>query len=1363
MRRLLALLALLPQTALAEDAFRWVTDPVFDDAGSAHQGVVPLRQGDLWGLMGADGQWVWPPQFQAVGTPGMGRFPVMQNGKWGVVDLAGTVPTPFEFDAIGKPDTYTPMLWQGQWWAIGPTGQADEQVLPFDTLIGNDGACMVGTAQGVPVAVYRGEEPATSSPEGVEVMGAPQNGIVPVVIAGMVGHLDCDYGSIKNGQAMFAEVRGFSEDFAAARKDQFWGFIGPYDSYFEISDQFLAARDFAEGLAPVQDQGGQWGYIDRTGAWVISAQFDQAYSFSDGLAGVVVGDKRGFITADGRFAAEPQFQDFWRHDGGVVPVQQGGKWGVIAPAATDPATRLNLPLAGLAAAQTGRLAGFSLQPSNPHYYFFQDIASIHAISFTPDQTVMLTTLAMADEAEIALWDMKSQRLIRKFKVPQATQAMLLPGTELVAAGLSTGHLLILDAVTGEELHRIRPHKNAVIDMVLSPDGKWLATADADTVQLWDAATGQAAVTVREKAHKLRFSDDSAALWAGTRRGGLVKLGLDGSVLARVDEGPEIEFGDGPQPDAVSELALTPQGTLVSLVMELVQQPDGFYAQVSHVEITTPEGRRSQPLAEGVTDILTLDVSGDGRFVAYAGSQSDESWIARLEVMDLTTGAAVFSQVMDRQAADPGFGLGRTIFSVDRLGFAPSGQLVVVGMEGGDILMVDPAQGKVTGSFGEPLTPAQGGTAMLDGTRWFQTDGDGNVWVWNFDEARLEGTVALPDAAFGVEEMLEPDGGRFYLYSGLEEGVVAAFDMETLQPITLTPEEQTQLAQGMDYDGSQRYSDDIMARLMTWPETAFGKPLAGGRLAVVTETVGLQQVYDLKTGAKLADFLATPDGEWLILTPEGFFAASPNGARLVSVSAGLRAFSVDQVYQALYRPDLVAAKLAGDPGGEVARAAETLDLSTVLGSGPAPITRFSFPLDGFRAPDPEIEVAAEVSDEGGGVGRVEWRVNGLTVEVQPTRAAAALDEDVPKVTARIALEPGQNVIEVVAYNAAGLLASAPRQVVVQWDGVASTEPPALYVLAVGVNDYADGRLKLNYAAADARAFGDAMQKVGAGLFASVEVVTLLDAEVTEARLDAAFADLGAKVKSQDVFLFFLAGHGKTVEGKYYFIPQDFRFQGDDPIRAGGIDQDRWQEWAARVRAKKSVLIYDTCESGSLTGTRSVDAAMAQTAAVERLTRAMGRTVLSASTDDAPALEGYQGHGVMTWAMLDALGQGDTNGNATIEVTELAGWLDVKVPEISAAAFGFRQVPQMSIRGSDFALGAAVTVLGDAAESFPATLTHVVAGGTPVLDAPGGAVVQEIPGGVFFGVFKAGEEGGFARIAKDGRALGWVPVAALTPLQ
>ena len=1362
MRYCLLSALLLASPAQAEDAFRWVAQPMFQDAGSAHQGVVPLLQGDLWGLMAADGQWVAPPQFQAVGAPGLGRFPVKANGKWGVVDLTGQIVVPFELDAIGTIDTLTPMQAGGRWYAVTLDGVAEQTPLPFDTLIGNEGACFVGTDGGTPVSSWRGDAPLDQVMTDFDAVAAPSEAYIAVRTGDKAGHMYCDSRTIQGGSLSLDEVRRFAEGLAAARLGEGWGYIGPYSNSFEIGGDFQAAREFSEGLAPVKT-GGKWGYIDRSGAWVITPQFDQAYSFSDGLAGVLIGDKRGLLLPDGSFAAEPQFDDFWRHEGGIVPVRQGDLWGVIAPDATDPARRLNLPLADLTAAQQGRAPNYSLQPSNPHYYFFQDIASIHSISFAPDESVMLTTLALQDAAEIALWDMKTQRLIRKFPQPEATQAVLLPGSQIVAVGLSTGHLLLLDAVTGAELHRIRPHANAVIDMGLSPDGKWLATTDFKTVQLWNLDAGDSAVPIPLAAHKIRFAADSQSLFAGTRRGGLVKLGLDGAVLAQVDQGPPIEYGDGPQSDAVSELALTADGSLFSLKTRSEQQSDGMYKTFSTVEITTLEGRRDLLLSPEIGDILTIDASADGKYLAYSGSQVDGTWVARTEVVDVDTGQVVYSQTHDQNPDAVQDGFASMLMSVDRLGFTPSGGLIVVGMEGQGIALLDVALGKVTASFGDRLTPVQRQAGLLGGSRFFASDGGGKIWVWDLAQGRLEAGVPIAETGGGVEEGLALDGSSFYIYSDLEGMAFAGLDMETLSPIAIPEEQQVEFLLDKNLPGQPTYPPEIQAQLDAISPYGQGTALDNGRIAVISAPVGLSEVFDLKTGAMLAQFLATPDGEWLIVTPEGFFAASANGAKLVSVSNGLRAFSVDQVYQALYRPDLVQAKLAGDPAGEVARAAAELDLGRIMGSGPAPYARFSLPKQGSMATEPEVEIEIELQDEGGGIGRIEWRLNGVTVQVQPTRAATGLDEEKPRVKTRIALEPGENLVEVVAYNAAGLLASNPQQLVINWDGVASTEPPALHVLAVGVNDYADGRLKLNYATADAQAFASAMEKAGKGLFASTNIVTLLDNDVTVANLDKAFADMGAKVKSQDVFLFFLAGHGKTIEGKYYFIPQDFRFTGDDPIRAGGIDQDRWQEWAARVKAKKSVMIYDTCESGSITDSRSVDAAMAQSAAVERLTRAIGRTILSASTADAPALEGYQGHGVMTWAMLDAMGQGDANGNATIEVTELASYLDLKVPEISAAAFGFRQVPQMSIKGSDFALGSRVSILGDAPESFSATLSHVVAGGTQVLDAPGGAVVQLIESGVFYGVFRIEEADGFARIAKDGKALGWVPVAALTPLQ
>ena len=58
-----------------------------------------------------------------------------------------------------------------------------------------------------------------------------------------------------------------------------------------IEPQFDEAWSFSEGLARVKI-GSKWGYIDRTGEMVIKPQFDYVQSFSKGLAMV---QKRGVL------------------------------------------------------------------------------------------------------------------------------------------------------------------------------------------------------------------------------------------------------------------------------------------------------------------------------------------------------------------------------------------------------------------------------------------------------------------------------------------------------------------------------------------------------------------------------------------------------------------------------------------------------------------------------------------------------------------------------------------------------------------------------------------------------------------------------------------------------------------------------------------------------------------------------------------------------------------------------------------------------------------------------------------------------------------------------------------------------------
>jgi hypothetical protein len=56
----------------------------------------------------------------------------------------------------------------------------------------------------------------------------------------------------------------------------------------------------------------------------------------------------------------------------------------------------------------------------------------------------------------------------------------------------------------------------------------------------------------------------------------------------------------------------------------------------------------------------------------------------------------------------------------------------------------------------------------------------------------------------------------------------------------------------------------------------------------------------------------------------------------------------------------------------------------------------------------------------------------------------------------------------------------------------------------------------------------------------------------------------------VFVLFMAGHGKTMDGRFYFIPQDFHYTGDDSIAAKGIGEDQLQRWLTNITARKSIL-------------------------------------------------------------------------------------------------------------------------------------------------------------------------------------------------
>ena len=450
--------------------------------------------------------------------------------------------------------------------------------------------------------------------------------------------------------------------------------------------------------------------------------------------------------------------------------------------------------------------------------------------------------------------------------------------------------------------------------------------------------------------------------------------------------------------------------------------------------------------------------------------------------------------------------------------------------------------------------------------------------------------------------------------------------------------------------------------------------------------GILCVYSVKSGKLLVSSAVDSEADWLTYTPEGYFTGSEGGVKnFVHVVDGMKVTELGQVAETFYRPDLVAAKLRGE---DISRGEGIASLNSVMSSGDAPTVRFVDTPKASSARD--AVVSFTVMDEGGGIGGVYVSLNGKVVQIAEgsRKFEIAGGTDIrpsgKSVTYShtLTLAGGENTIGAWATNAAGKIESCRAEAKISWKG--ATAKPSLYVLAVGVNKYRDKSLWLNYAVPDALSIAERFSSARGGLYQSVNVTTLLDSEVTKAGLESALDGLSAKVGPDDVFVFYVSGHGMThKDGDYYFIPADFRYRSADDVPQSGVSKKFLTDNLGKIAAQKTLILLDTCNSGAFMseGQRGV----AEKTALDRLCWATGQAVISASSETQVAMEGYNGHGIFTYVVLEALsGKADVSRDGYISVVELSMYIDEKVPDLSYEKWGYEQVPQRELRRMDFPL-------------------------------------------------------------------------------
>ncbi|MEI6314971.1 MAG: caspase family protein [Syntrophus sp. (in: bacteria)] len=468
-----------------------------------------------------------------------------------------------------------------------------------------------------------------------------------------------------------------------------------------------------------------------------------------------------------------------------------------------------------------------------------------------------------------------------------------------------------------------------------------------------------------------------------------------------------------------------------------------------------------------------------------------------------------------------------------------------------------------------------------------------------------------------------------------------------------------------------------------------------------------RIWDVSTGEEVASMIAFENGEWLFITPEGYYNASEHGAQYWDARIGDKSYSVDQFYDVFYRPDIVAAKMSGqDISGLI-----SITMKDAIKS-PPPLVEFTTQP---TATDPEkMKVCYRIKSSGGGIGEVRLFHNGKLIQSDgyykdiakstndKTQLAAlsskAIYEDMRSIVVKghvdtvpisvklkgdvfedcqnVEAIPGENEVSVTAFNRSNTVQSYMKTV--SFNSKIKQEEPNLYILAIGIDQYKDASVKLKYAVKDARDIEEKIKVQAETLYnpRNIHYELLTDGEANKKNIINKINELANTIKPQDSFILFVAGHGVLLQNQYYMLTYDFNGRVSD---TNMISSNEIVEMSKKIKSLSQLLIFDTCHAG---GVDTIVSGLYD-ARISVLAKKMGLHIYASASDKQSAMDGYKGNGLFTYTLLDGLNnnkKADKNKDGKVTVVGL-GEYSQKMTSNLSKEIGYPQNPLIINFGKD----------------------------------------------------------------------------------
>ena len=832
-------------------------------------------------------------------------------------------------------------------------------------------------------------------------------------------------------------------------------------------------------------------------------------------------------------------------------------------------------------------------------------------------------------------------------------------------------------------------------VTFSDDGKRMATGgfDTDTI-VWETETGKRVSNLSGRtnmAYSVSFNADGTELSSGGRTRWDLRTGSglrttpgtteptfglpspDGQLLAimkpnsgeiRILESPSgrLLHTLTPPSDAgvVQRHRFNADGSLLAVIygprvdQHQTVTPTSFSrgSQVRIWEVKT--GRELRSLTSG--DIpKDAEFTTDGRLIGTIGTMGQISlWDAQsgAKVRDLTSspfGSFTSPNVKPGQMptmpnmsdiaasmtnAIGAMSAGSMGGSVTSLAFSPDGRMLATGgIESKANIDIAAMMGAAMGQSGKrqkgskPVDPAD---LMKD----LKVESVGQVQFW--DVATGQQIAALKGHGRGVSKVAFSRDGKL-LASGGTDNTIKIWDVATRNELR-TLAGHTSGIESMDFT----------------PD---------GRLLASASDDGSTFLWDTKSGEHLLTLISLDDGaEWMVVTPQGLFDGTPVSWSQILWRYNQETFNVAPIewfFNEFYYPGLLADVF----NGKRPRVAEDVSKKDRR----QPVVKLSLvgqsPESGIASRTVKVKIdvsdAPADKDNPQGTGARDLRLfrNGSLVkvwrgDVLNGQAAVSLEEE-------ITVTAGPNRLVAYAFNRDNVKSKDAPLVFTGAENL--KRKGTAYIIAVGVNEYANNQYNLKYAVADARSFGEEMRRRQTQLagFERVEVVQLLDQDATKANILAAIKRLAGepgppslkagpldglkRAEPEDTVIIYFAGHGTAQSQRFYLIPHDLGYTGDrtklseqglKTMLSHSISDIEMEAAVEGLDAGHLLLIIDACNSGQALEAEEKRRGPMNSKGLAQLAYEKGMYILTAAQSFQAALEAAQlGHGYLTYALVE----------------------------------------------------------------------------------------------------------------------------------